>query len=185
MEVTNEFKAIINEDISRCEHEYKSGNSASVSKLHSELNSKYASIIDSFKDGQHILYFDEDGTLERENLEIMRQKLILFRAMGHENKYAAKEASGTEVTVNNTNQFSTSINISFSDAKSHIENMSSLRETEIEEITSKIDELEKIVNSKERKTKKWEMATEIIKWLADKSVDVGITLLPLLLKINQ
>lgn len=63
--------------------------------------------------------------------------------------------------------------------------MSSLREDEIEEITSKIDEIERIVNSKDRKTKKWEKAKEIIKWIAEKGVDVGITLLPLLLQIGN
>ena len=63
--------------------------------------------------------------------------------------------------------------------------MSSLREDEIEEITSKIDEIERIVNSKDRKTKKWEEAKEIIKWIAEKGVDVGITLLPLLLQIGN
>ena len=63
--------------------------------------------------------------------------------------------------------------------------MSALKETEIHEILGKIDELEAIVNSTERKTKKWENAKEIIKWAADKSVDVGIALLPLIMKIGQ
>ena len=49
----------------------------------------------------------------------------------------------------------------------------------------KIDELETIVGANERKTKKWERAKEIIKWIADKSVDVGIAMLPLIMKIGQ
>ena len=47
-----------------------------------------------------------------------------------------------------------------------------------------MDELEKIVKSSESRSKKWENAKEIIKWIADKSVDVGIALLPLLLRIK-
>jgi len=48
----------------------------------------------------------------------------------------------------------------------------------------KINELEKIVKSPDRKSKKWENAKGIVKWIADKGVDVGIALLPLLLQIK-
>ena len=47
-----------------------------------------------------------------------------------------------------------------------------------------INELEKIVKSSDRKSKKWENAKGIVKWIADKGVDVGIALLPLLLQIK-
>lgn len=77
------------------------------------------------------------------------------------------------------------LNITFSEAKERVENMTSLKEDEIQDILERIDELESIINSSERKTKKWDNAKEIIKWIADKSVDVGLTLLPLLLKMNQ
>ena len=76
------------------------------------------------------------------------------------------------------------INISFNDVRREIENMSALPDTEIEEILHKIDELEKIVKSSDRKSKKWENAKGVIKWIADKGVDVGIALLPLLLQIK-
>ena len=54
----------------------------------------------------------------------------------------------------------------------------------LEEIHKRINELEKIVNSKESNSTKWSKAKDIIKWVADKGVDVGIALLPLLLKIS-
>ena len=62
--------------------------------------------------------------------------------------------------------------------------MTSLTESELRDILQKVDELEMIVQSQDRKTKKWEDAKEIIKWVAEKGVDVGIALLPLLLKIQ-
>ena len=62
--------------------------------------------------------------------------------------------------------------------------MSALPDVEIREILSRIDELEAIVKSSERRSKKWENAKEIIKWIAYKGVDVGIALLPLLLQIK-
>ena len=71
-----------------------------------------------------------------------------------------------------------------SDVIKEIENMSALPDAEIEEILYKINELEKIVKSSDRKSKKWENAKGIVKWIADKGVDVGIALLPLLLQIK-
>ena len=40
------------------------------------------------------------------------------------------------------------------------------------------------MKSKDSKSKKWSKAKEIIKWIADKGVDVGIALLPLVLQIG-
>ena len=71
------------------------------------------------------------------------------------------------VQITNTNKNKVDVNISFSDVRKEIENMSALPDAEIEEILYKINELEKIV-----------------KWIADKGVDVGIALLPLLLQIK-
>ena len=88
------------------------------------------------------------------------------------------------VQITNTNENKIDINISFNDVRREIENMSALPDTEIEEILHKIDELEKIVKSSDRKSKKWENAKGVIKWIADKGVDVGIALLPLLLQIK-
>jgi len=88
------------------------------------------------------------------------------------------------VQITNTNENKVDINISFSDVRKEIENMSALPDTEIEEILDKINELEKIVKSPDRKSKKWENAKGIVKLIADKGVDVGIALLPLLLQIK-
>ena len=60
--------------------------------------------------------------------------------------------------------------------------MNSLREEEIQEILEKVNELEKIISSKERKSKKWEMCNGIVKWIADKGGDVAISLLPLIIE---
>ena len=181
--MNDDFIKIIEEDIKKCEEVLKSGNKATRYELHSTLLSKYGKIIDGFEN--HLLYLlhDTDGTYVKRNIETMKQKLLLFKAMDYENLYAAK--SSGDITFNNSNHIETTINISFTEAKKQIESMSSLREDEIEEITSKIDEIERIVNSKDRKTKKWENAKEIIKWIAEKGVDVGITLLPLLLQIGN
>ena len=180
--MTDEFKKIIDEDILKCENEIKNGSNASMSALHSTLISKYGSIIDGFKKDLKDLFYDQNGEHKRHNLETMRQKLLLFKAMDYKNIYA-KEEKGFTVTTNN--QFNATVSVSVSDVKEQINNMTALSTNEINEIQSQIDKLEKIINSKNGKSKKWESAKDIIKWLADKGVDVGIAMLPLLLKIGQ
>lgn len=180
--IADEFKVIITEDINKCEEIIKSGNKAVMNELHDTLLSKYAKIIDGFGENLHSLFYDNYGTYVKQNLETMRQKLVLFQAMEYRNRYSTVAGDGN-VTINNNNNMDVILNITFSDAKERVENMTSLTEDEIQEVLTKIDELESIINSSERKTKKWNNAKEIIKWMADKSVDIGLTLLPLLLKL--
>lgn len=184
--ISEEVKVIIDEDIAKCDNEIKSGNKGSRGVLHSTLVSKYGKIIDGFKDDLLSLFYDNDGTSLTRNLETMRQKLVLFKAMGYENRYSKTETvAERSLTINNTNKIEANINITFPEARTQVENMTSLQEDEIQEILNKIDELEKIINSSERKTKKWDKAKEIIKWIANKGIDVALTILPLVLKIGQ
>ncbi len=182
MKITDDFINIINEDIKICE-DFKIGKyPVDIEDYHNLLKSKYAKIIHGFNEGLYNSFYDADHSAKKANIENMRQKLVLFKAMGYENYITEKSDS---ITFNNTNQVNSTINISFTDVKKQVEDMTSLKDEEIDEIHSKIDELEKIINSSVRRTKKWDMAKDIIKWIADKSVDVGIALLPLILKIGQ
>ena len=61
--------------------------------------------------------------------------------------------------------------------------MTGLSEKEEKDTLKKIDEIKAIVELKETKKTKWQKLKPILGWLADKSVDVGIAILPLLLKI--
>ena len=180
--MNQEVKTIVDGDINRCDDVLKGGGFQDLDSLERELKSKYGTIIDGFKDGLYRLHYDNTGQERRKNIAIMKRKLELFRAMGYENHYSDRAAS---VIVNNTNHAEANFIVSFTDVRKTVENMSALRESEIQEVLSKIEELEKIVSSTERKSKKWERAKDIIKWIADKSVDVGIALLPLILKIGQ
>lgn len=180
--MTKEFETIVNHDISRCEEAIKNGNKNDWGELCTELRSKYSPIITGFGENLHTLFYDEDGSCRKANLGIMQQKLELFRAMGFKN-VDTKNSMG--VVYNNTNQVVTTITVTFQEAKEKVENMSALREEEISEILSKINELEQITKSSERKTKKWEAAKEILKWVADKGIDVAKVVLPLVLKVGE
>ena len=88
------------------------------------------------------------------------------------------------VTNTNTNTNEISIEISFEQARQQVENMTSLTDEQTKEILDKITDIENTVNGSGTKKSKWEKIKPILVWLADKSFDVGMTLLPLLLKIQ-
>ena len=96
----------------------------------------------------------------------------------------AEKSPNTVVTITNTNQNTNTVAVSFETARETVNAMTSLPDEEIQDIQAKIDEIEEIVKSKDSKSKKWSKAKEIIKWIADKGVDVGIALLPLVLQIG-
>lgn len=180
--MTEEFKRIIDTDIEKCKKEIKSGNQKSRFDLLCILDAKYSHIIDGFASGLRSMAYDKDGSIVLKNIEMLLQQIELFKAMEYTNAYSAKENSSIEIHNNNSNVIN--MNVTFDEVRENIENMSALRDSEIEEILSKIDELEKIVQSKDRKSKKWERAKDIVKWIADKGVDVGIAFLPLLFQIQ-
>lgn len=82
------------------------------------------------------------------------------------------------------NKRTNTVAVSFENAREAVNAMTSLPDEDIQDIQAKIDEIEEIVKSKDSKSKKWSKAKEIIKWIADKGVDVGIALLPLVLQIG-
>ena len=184
MIITEEFKAIVDEDIAKCDYEIKNGNKQSRGVLHNTLVSKYGKIIDGFKDDLKSLFYDDSGTYRTQNLETMRQKLLLFKAMGYSNQFAENTAD-KGITIHNENRIDVKFDITFPEARNKIEDMTSLNEDEIQDILTKIDTLERISNSGERKSKKWDNAKEIIKWVADKGIDVAKIVLPLLLKTAE
>lgn len=159
-------------------------------QLYKDVTAKYHPYVPKLSDGlydyiqAYAFYDDVSGEALFHNLKQVYNKLLAFKVLGYPSLIESIPQSVPMVQITNTNENKVDINISFNDVRREIENMSALPDTEIEEILSKINELEKIVKSSERKSKKWENAKGIVKWIADKGVDVGIALLPLLLQIN-
>lgn len=159
-------------------------------QLYKDVTAKYHPYVSKLSDGlydyvqAYAFYDDVSGELLFHNLKQIYNKLLAFKSLGYPSLIESFPQSVPMVQITNTNENKVDINISFNDVRREIENMSALPDTEIEEILSKINELEKIVKSSERKSKKWENAKGIVKWIADKGVDVGIALLPLLLQIK-
>lgn len=128
-------------------------------------------------------FYDEvTGSSLEYNLRQIYNKLLAFQSLNYPGLGAAV-ASTPSTVVNITNTNSNSMIVTFDSVRDTVNNMTSLSDEDIQEIQHRIDEIEEIVNSKVTKSKKWSQAKDIIKWIADKGVDVGIALLPLLLKI--
>lgn len=160
-------------------------------RLYLSITAKYHSYVPKLGDGlyqyyaDHGLYEEVSGATLDFNLNSIYNKLLVFQSLNYPGLGAAvNNVPSTVVNITNNNENNNAITVSFEKARELVNAMTSLPDEEIEEIQKRINEIEEIINSKESKSKKWSKAKDIIKWIADKGVDVGITLLPLLLKIN-
>lgn len=142
--------------------------------------------------------YKEDAIKLKAKLEFMkavqldneRNELRLYEKeeMALEQLQIKREMQNNHFTINNTNHnestSTANVAITFEEVRKNIENMDKISQEEIHEITNKIKEIQDIVTSNVTKAEKWDNIKEIIKWVADKSVDVGVALLPLILKIS-
>ena len=180
---------LITVDISKIEAVLQSSKKEELIAVHREIDGKYQSCIKNWHQGIlgvisgfGVSYEDLNEADLRENLQSMKPKLEAFKNGWNVMPVTeASHSSDVSVTVNNQVQ----LNITFEQVRSQIEDMTSLTDKETTEIMEKIAELEEIINSKDKKKNKWEKAKSVLVWLADKSFDVGMAMLPLLLKIQS
>ena len=196
----------IKSDIDLIKTTLMSGKQAEIEELYEELVATYAtevkdlekSLLDVFDSSVffHNINADSYNQLPekkypdnyKKNLKIIQGRLELLL----DNDTKSNDSKGLNITIHNDNKSSASssvtmnINITFEDVKNQINSMEDvLGYDEVQLINSKIDELQKIIESNSKKSEKWKNAKAIGKWIFDRSVDVGIALLPLILKINQ
>ena len=182
-----EFYDMICSDIKRIDELHKLS-SKDQYLLHRELDGKYQACIKNWhmglwgssKDGSTFLYryLDNSPASILDNLQMMKAKLETFKYKM--NAVTMPELPETQVNVT-TN---VGIHISFEQVRSQVEKMSSLTDEQTLEVLEKINEIEEVVKSTDNKKTKWEKVKPVLKWLADKSCDVGIALLPLILQIQ-
>lgn len=183
---------MVDADIKRCE-EYLAGdrNEQDGLDLHLDLITKYPSYIADF--GKSLYnYNNEHGfmgeyfgtTAMIANLTVMKSKLEGFRSFGYQNGNLS--AKGNRINIENklTANQSQTVTVTFEEVKRKVEEMNALSEVETQDTLAKIDEIRAIVELKDSPKTKWQKVKPILAWVADKSVDVGIALLPLILKIG-
>lgn len=187
------FERMVDKDISRCE-EYLSGDrdESTGKELHFELITKYPPHIAHFGDALYNFnaeqglfmeeYFDANSMIS--NVTAIKHKLTAFKANGYKNSSQSKKSSSVNIENTLIATQTQSITVSFDKVRNQIKEMSGLSDADTKETLDKIDELKVIVESSESKKTKWQKVKPILAWIADKSVDVGIALLPLILKIG-
>ena len=188
-----EFAKMVDTDIGRCES-YLSGerDEETGRDLHLEMITKYPTYITNFglslynysaEFGFNSEYFSFDAMIS--NLKVIKNKLSAFKANGYRNSKSVVNDNHINIANNLNATQSQTVTISFEDVKRNIENMTALSDKETEETLKKVDEIKDIVENDQNKKTKWQKIKPILLWLADKSVDVGMSLLPLLLKIES
>ena len=185
MNVPQGFLDMVSKDIERLSN-ISNLSEEELFTLHREIDGRYqACVKDWFKgfwgssnDGSFIHYKYLDTSSILDNFVLMKAKLETFQYQM--NAIRLPEPASTQVNVT-TNL---NVNVTFEQVRSQIEDMSSLTNEETAEILQKVSEIEDVVKSNDTKKNKWEKAKPVLKWLADKSCDVGIALLPLLMKVQ-
>lgn len=192
MDFSTDFTRMVDEDIKKCDDILNgSFDEKKWKELHVELTAKYSAHISNIGSDMYGYFaqgnfFDMDAMDEdslHHNLFVLKNKLIAFKNFGYKNRKSVSGEKGINIQNTLSASQTTIINISFEDVKRQIENMTGLSESETNETLQKIDEIKAIVELQEPKKSKWQKIKPILVWLADKSVDVGIALLPLILKI--
>lgn len=189
MDMPKEFYDMVCADIERLD-KAKELDAAQRLQLHREIDGRYQACVSHWTAGlwgsnengvlifyNHLINSD-DSVLE--NLLMMKAKLETYKYQMNAVQLPKPEVSNSQV-VNVTN--SVNITVTFEQVRKEVEDMTSLTNEQTQEVLDKISEIEEVVKSKDSKKSKWEKVKPVLAWMADKSCDVGIALLPLLLKL--
>ena len=182
-----EFLQIIENDIDRISLLIDSpASEETFISLHMELDGKYQACIKNWDNSMYGwvknfgFSYDIMGVVSLlHNLKMMQAKLTTYKFQVNA---VTNRIPENTVNVNVDNKIE--VNISFDCVRSHLEADTSLSDEQTIEAKQKIDEIEAVVKSNDSKKNKWKKLKPVLLWLADKSVDVGTALLPLLLKIQ-
>ena len=182
-----EFLQIIENDIDRISLLIDSpASEETFISLHMELDGKYQACIKNWDNSMYGwvknfgFSYDIMGVVSLlHNLKMMQAKLTTYKFQVNA---VTNRIPENTVNVNVDNKIE--VNISFESVRSHLEADTSLSDEQKIEAKQKIYEIEAVVKSNDSKKNKWKKLKPVLLWLADKSVDVGTALLPLLLKIQ-
>lgn len=191
IDMSTDFTRMVDEDIEKCNlFEQGNHNYQEKRKFFIELVGKYSAHITGFGDG---LYGYSNSThsydLELsdfdDNIIAIKFKLISYKNNNYRNTKNIDNDVGLRISNTLTANQTQTLTISFEEVKQKIKDMTGLSESETDETLARVNEIQNIVNQNETRKAKWQKVKPILNWLADKSVDVGCALLPLILKIGE
>ena len=178
-------------DIYKIDELSNSADYNSVLELHRYLDGKYQYCIADwgksmwgYVEGNGFNYEGLDTLLLQDNLKMMKSKLEAFsfgwNAIQRSASVVPVNGPDVNVTVNN----SVTVNVTFEQVRDQINDMTSLTDTQTQEALEKVSEIEAVVKGEGSKKSKWERIKPVLVWLADKSFDVAMTILPLLMQVK-
>ena len=172
-------------DIKIIDEALESNDEKNLRETHSYMDGKYqAAIIDwglslyGFSP-EYGLIADSLGVESiSDNLKKMRAKIESY---GEGNNIRDNNHSSISVNAISGSQSEATINVAvtFSNAKEMISDLTTLTDDQVEDLQEKIDELQEIVESDNKKREKWKKAAPIFKYIIDKGIDVAKIVLPL------
>lgn len=177
-------------DKKRIDESLSSNNEAKLKAIHMEIDGKYGAYILDW--GKSMYAYGEELGFDYEwlskdslihNLTLMKSRIEGY-SLGFERQTNRTYAPNNNVSVNVNNTNEVNVSVSFEDVRKQIEDMTSLTNEQTQEALSKVSEIESVVNGTGSKKSKWEKVKPILIWLADKSFDVAMTILPLLIKVQ-
>lgn len=179
--LTDELKKMMQADIEACEKQLsdKKGSQRLFEALIARYNTVYHNFDKEIIVSGKSSFGDEFDY--RPEINSIKEKLKMILVTGI---LKDENIRSSFINITNSNENNVNINISFEDARQKIEAMTGLSDAETQDALEKVNFIEKVIESKESKKSKWQKLKPILLWVADKSVDIGIALLPLLLKIN-
>lgn len=199
MNTTSNIETMVENDINKID-EIITKDYAIQKDYYIELTSKYHNMINGFGNSLYGYYKDKGffrEDIDKDSLIVnfkrIKAMLIAFKTNGFKNfddkKTSQPIINNTMTNTNNNNNNNTNtntndVNVTFNSVRENIEKMDNLSDSELNEILTKIDELEEIINSKDTKRTKWNKLKPFLIWIADKGADVAISLLPLFLQFK-
>lgn len=180
---------IVNEDILFIQNALDSNDEEQIKTVHMLIDGKYSNCIPNL--GKSMYGYNEKNGFVYQLLclDSLKHNLLIMKAKleGYLCNFPVKSSStvpqnSINVTVPITNQIN--INITFEQAKQQIEDMPGLTAKETEEILERISELETISKENISKKNKWEKVKPILTFALDKSVDVAIAIMSLILQMK-
>lgn len=185
-----EREKAVKADKKRIDEALSLNDEAILKSVHMDIDGKYGAYILEW--GKSMYGYDIDLGFSYEwlskeslihNLTLMKSKIQGY-SMGFERQDNCTYAPNNSVSVNVSNTNEVNVSISFDEVRKQIDDMTSLTDEQTQEILDKITEIELAYKEDGNKKSKWEKVKPVLLWLADKSFDVGMALLPLLLKLQ-
>lgn len=187
MAFSKEFKEMVIGDIQSISEAYKLSTVAQL-KLHRQLDGRYQACVKDWykclwgsnKDATQLFYavLEDHPEYVTENLELMKAKLETLSFEMNAIDTPAAPSTHVNVTTN------VNVNVTFEQVRAKIEDMTSLTDEQTKEALEKVSEIESVIKEDGSKKSKWEKIKPILVWLADKSFDVAMAIMPLLLKVQ-